>query len=318
MRLLKIAYTSDLHGSTRCFERAVDAAIVHKVDALLIGGDITGKTMTPVIGDSGDLYEALVRDKVKRARAGQELDQMESDISDLGSYPIRLTKQQHALLESDEKRRKERFREAMQDRLKQWLWLAEKRLKPKEIRLLIICGNDDEWVLDKIIRESDFAEDPSQTIPVLLGDYHEVMGESAGNKTPFNCPRDIEDSVLKERISENVKKLKDPGRAIFMLHVPPYNSGLDNAYALDKDLKKVFKGGMPVLAPVGSQAVREIIEEHQPLIALHGHIHESPNVVKIGRTTCFNPGSEYWNGTMHGYIITCDRDRVRGHMPISG
>ena len=317
MRLLKIAYTSDLHGSTRCFQRAIDAAIVHEADALLIGGDITGKSMTPIVRRSGDLYEALVRDKMERAQAGQELEQMEKDISDMGSYPLRLTEHEHALMKSDKKGRKVRFREAMQDRLKQWLWMAEHRLKPKGIRLLIICGNDDEWVLDKIIRESDFAEDPSQEI-CILGEYHEVIGESGGNKTPFNCPRDMEESALKERMETKVKKVKDPGRAIFMLHVPPFDSGLDTAYALDKDLKKVFKGGMPVFAPVGSKSVREIIEEHQPLIALHGHIHESPNTIKIGRTMCFNPGSEYWNGAMHGYIITCDRDRVRGYMPISG
>lgn len=317
MRLLKIAYTSDLHGSNSCFERAIDAAIVHEVDALLIGGDITGKSMTPVVRNSGDLYEALVRGTVERAEAGHELDLMESDISNVGSYPVRLTEQEHALMKSDPKRRQARFREAMKDRLKQWLWMAEKRLKPKGIRLLIICGNDDEWALDRVIRDSDFAEDPSQNI-CFLGEHHEVLGESAGNPTPFNCPRDMEESNLKLSIEKKVKQVKDPGRAIFILHVPPYDSGLDNAYALDKDLKKIFKGGMPVFAPVGSKAVREIIEEYQPLIALHGHIHESPNVIKIGRTMCFNPGSEYWNGAMHGYIITCDRDRVRGYMPISG
>ena len=43
----------------------------------------------------------------------------------------------------------------------------------------------------------------------------------------------------------------------------------------------------------GSTAVRASIEKHQPLVGLHGHIHESKGFVTLGRTLCLNPGSEY-------------------------
>ncbi len=67
-----------------------------------------------------------------------------------------------------------------------------------------------------------------------------------------------------------------------MFHVPPFNTKLDMLYDASH---------------VGSKAVREFIEKFQPLLTLHGHIHESPRMSgqfneMIGRTMSINPGSE--------------------------
>jgi Icc-related predicted phosphoesterase len=63
------------------------------------------------------------------------------------------------------------------------------------------------------------------------------------------------------------------------------------------------------MAPVGSTAVREAIERQRPLLGLHGHVHESAGVEKIGRTVCINPGSDYGDGILRGAIVELDRDR---------
>jgi len=70
--------------------------------------------------------------------------------------------------------------------------------------------------------------------------------------------------------------------------------------------------------PVGSKSVRSAIEKYQPLLGLHGHIHESRGTCKIGRTLCMNPGSEYSEGILRGMVVNIERDRVKGYLPTSG
>jgi Icc-related predicted phosphoesterase len=53
----------------------------------------------------------------------------------------------------------------------------------------------------------------------------------------------------------------------------------------------------------GSTAVRTAVERYQPMLSLHGHIHESRGIRKIGSTRCVNPGSEYAEGVLNAAII---------------
>ena len=76
--------------------------------------------------------------------------------------------------------------------------------------------------------------------------------------------------------------------AVFLFHTPPYDTPLDRA-ALDG---KTFEH-VALDLHVGSIAVRRFIEQRQPLLTLHGHIHESARLtglwkIRIGRTTCIN------------------------------
>lgn len=77
-------------------------------------------------------------------------------------------------------------------------------------------------------------------------------------------------------------------RAVFLMHAPPYDTPLDYA-ALDG---KMFDH-VPVDVHVGSIAVRRFIEERQPWLTLHGHVHEAARItsewkIQIGRTVCIN------------------------------
>ena len=81
----------------------------------------------------------------------------------------------------------------------------------------------------------------------------------------------------------------------------------------------MLRGGSPVISGVGSSAVRASIEAHQPLLALHGHIHESRGQVRLGRTVSLNPGSEYAEGVLRGVIVTLSRRKgLRGYQLVSG
>ena len=76
---------------------------------------------------------------------------------------------------------------------------------------------------------------------------------------------------------------------IFNLHNPPFGTATDRAFKLDGELRIKTAGGEPLQEPVGSHAIRESIEEVQPVVALCGHIHESRATSKLGRTVVVNP-----------------------------
>jgi uncharacterized protein len=58
------------------------------------------------------------------------------------------------------------------------------------------------------------------------------------------------------------------------------------------------------MGPVGSTAVRDFILSEQPLLGLHGHVHESKAAQNLGRTLCINPGSEYTAGVLSCVIVS--------------
>jgi Icc-related predicted phosphoesterase len=107
-------------------------------------------------------------------------------------------------------------------------------------------------------------------------------------------------------------------RCVFNLHVPPFDSRLDTAAELDDDFNMVLIGKEPHMIPVGSTGVRRAIEEFQPLAALHGHIHESAGIRRLGRTIAINPGSDYATGALHGALVTLKDGRVAAHQLVRG
>ncbi|MFT3911929.1 MAG: hypothetical protein QM737_21065 [Ferruginibacter sp.] len=315
MKISSILFASDLHGSDIVFKRLIDTSIKNKVEAVLIGGDISGKTLTPIVKRVGGNYETKFLGRNKIVTDGPELNLLQQDIANSGSYSYIVDENEYKKLESDKIFRQKVFLEQMKLRTKQWIAIAEEKLKPKGIRFVIICGNDDVRELDHIIANSSFAENPEKKVITICGN-HEVIGLSFANKTPFNCPRDVEEDEIENNLREKLSHIKDIGRSILIIHTPPLNSKLDIAPSLDKNLKPIIEGGACVFKPVGSSAVRKIIDEFQPMLTLHGHIHESAGFCKIGRTYCFNPGSEYSNACLRSYLITMDRDSVKGHFLI--
>jgi hypothetical protein len=113
-----------------------------------------------------------------------------------------------------------------------------------------------------------------------------------------------------------VKKVKDIQNSIFVLHSPPYDSDIDEAPELDKNMTPIDGGQQ--LIHVGSTAVRDIIMEKQPLLGLHGHIHEARGASTLSRTLCINPGSEYSEGILDGVVVELEKNKVKKWVRFSG
>ena len=129
------------------------------------------------------------------------------------------------------------------------------------------------------------------------------------NPTPWNTYREAPEEDLAAKIEVLAGLVPDMNRAIFNFHAPPYGTGLDEAPALDDSLRPMHGGA--VMKPVGSTAVRDAILKHQPLLSVHGHIHESRAIKRLGRTMAINPGSVYGDGVLQGAVLELDKKKAK-------
>jgi Icc-related predicted phosphoesterase len=138
------------------------------------------------------------------------------------------------------------------------------------------------------------------------------------NRTPWNCPRDVEEDELARRYEDAIAGLREPEQAIFNFHCPPYDTGIDSGPRLNEEYRVRSGAGGVDMHPVGSTACRAAIERHQPLLGLHGHLHESRGTYKLGRTLCLNPGSEYTEGVLRGSLIEIRKGKVKSQQFTAG
>lgn len=314
--IVRLFYAGDVHGSRVCWKKFVNAAAHYPADALIMGGDLTGKALVPIVRASDGSYRARVIGEERVARTAQELDQMQQAISTNGMYPLIVDEDEAILLEQDAERRAEAFEQALLDELRLWVELADERLAASGTRAYVIPGNDDPWSIDEVLASGESVVACDERIEIV--GVHEMLSLGYSNRTPWQTPRELDEEEIYVRLRRLADQLEKPERAIFNIHVPPWESSLDTAFEVDEELRYVTRGGRPHEVPTGSRAVRQVIEETQPVLSLHGHIHESKGVTKIGRTVAINPGSDYGSGHLDGCLVHLGPERVVGQYLVSG
>lgn len=313
----KIFFATDLHGSEKCFLKFVNAAKFYKADVLIMGGDITGKLMIPIIKEPNGKYHATLLGSDRDAKNEQELLDLQRVVRFAGYYPYLTNPEEMNELQADDAKVQVVFKRLMLETVKRWVQLAEERLKESGIKVYITGGNDDVAEIESIIGASGYVADPEDKVVRVAGEY-EMISTGWSNPTPWKTPRECSEEQLWEKIEKMAGQVKDMQKCIFNLHVPPIDSGMDTCPQLDENLKPVIAGGEIVMSAGGSTSVRKAIETYQPLLALHGHIHESKGFLKIGRTLCLNPGSEYGEGILRGALIELDDGSVKNFLLTQG
>jgi Icc-related predicted phosphoesterase len=313
---LSLFYAGDVHGSRVCWKKFVNAAAHYPADALIMGGDLTGKALVPIVREGDGSYSAEVIGERRLARTAEELDQIQRAISTNGMYPLIVDQDEARRLAEDSARRKQAFERALLDELRLWIEFADERLIGTDHRAYVIPGNDDPWSIDEVLASGTSVDACDEQVRIV--GPHEMISFGYSNRTPWQTPRELEEDEIYSRLRALVDQLENPSGAIFNIHVPPRDSSLDTAYEVDEELRYVTKGGRPHEIATGSSAVRQIIEEAQPLLSLHGHIHESRGVTTIGRTVAINPGSDYGSGHLDGCLVRLAPDRVVNQYLVSG
>jgi uncharacterized protein len=314
---MRVYYATDIHGSEVCWRKFLNAGRFYNADVLILGGDITGKAVVPVTAAAGGGYRVRQFSGDRVLDSG-ELAAMETRIKDMGFYPYRTTEDELEAVWDNPEAVNEVFLRLMRSTLARWLDLATERLDGTGIRLYAMEGNDDPPELYGMLRDSNVLTQTEDQL-VDLGEGITMVSYGYSNPTPWHTPRELDDDELERRIDKLAAQVARPERAIFNLHVPPARTAIDKAPALDGSLKPIVKGGAVVMQSVGSEGVRRLIAKHQPMLGLHGHIHESRGAVRLGPTLAINPGSEYGDGMLCGALLEIDgRKGVRHYQLPTG
>jgi Icc-related predicted phosphoesterase len=316
VRRVTLYYAADIHGSERCWRKFLNAGRFYGADVLILGGDVTGKMLVPIVRRDGG-WVGRVLGRVERAETRDELTRLLEILRVNGLYPYVCDDDEYDRLEADEGYRRAVFSEQMRCGLARWVELADERLRGSGIEVYVMPGNDDEFGIEEVLAASEVIVNPEGRVVEVAGAL-EMVSCGWANPTPWHSPRECPDEELEARIRAALEALPGQRPALFNLHVPPYASGLDRAPRLTEDLRPVMTGGEMEMVPVGSRAVDAVLREHQPLLSLHGHIHESRGIARIGETLALDPGSRYGEGVLDGALITIAGGKVIAYQLVSG
>jgi Icc-related predicted phosphoesterase len=302
----KIFFVTDIHGSELCFRKFLNAARFYgSVDALILGGDMTGKMVVPFVAVGGK-YKINYLGNLVTLDSEAEFEDFYDRVAAMGYYPYKTTSHEMEELLADQGKTEALFRRLMRETLKRWITHAEEKLKDTRTKCFVMPGNDDPpeiydgWSSSRVVLFDNCVG--------MLDEEHEILSVGITNRTPWKTHRETDESELAKILEGLAAKLVNIPKSVFCIHCPPYGTKIDLAPKLSQDLKVESE---QLVVPVVSTAVRQFIEKYQPLVALHGHIHESPGVIKLGRTQCINPGSEYSNGVLRGAIVVLSGEKVK-------
>ncbi len=312
---MKLFFATDVHGSEICWKKFINAGKFYEVDTLILGGDMTGKAVVPIIAQGNGAYKVTLLEQETILNNTEELNAMVQTIQNRGYYPYITEPDEVAEIASDPRKSDELFLKEVIKTIERWMEYADQKLSGTGIRCFVCPGNDDMLEIDAVIAASRSVIHAEGKV-IELDEHHEMISSGWSNPTPWDTHREEPEEALQARIEAIISKARDIPNAVFNLHAPPYGSGLDEAPELTKDLRPAYAGRS--LVPVGSRAVLNIIEKYQPLLGLHGHIHEGKGTRKYRRTLCINPGSMYEQGILHGAVIELKPNKIGNYILTTG
>lgn len=299
----RLFFATDVHGSEICWRKFLNAGKFYHAEVLVLGGDMTGKALVPIHQEADGTWKGVLLQQEFLLEGEAQVRDFEKRVGSRGYYPFRATADQLAEFRADPRKVDEFFNEQMLQVLAGWLELADQKLAGTGLQCFVCPGNDDDFTVDTLIRQSKCVTLAEGQI-VDLGDGFQMASTGWSNVTPWKTHREASEPDLARRIEAMLPAGIDMSRMVFNFHCPPYGSNLDEAAQLDSDLN--IKDAGRSLAPVGSKAVREAILKYQPLLSLHGHIHEGKGTARLGKTLAINAGSLYEQGVLQGAVVELD------------
>lgn len=312
---MKLFFATDVHGSEICWKKFISSAKFYEVDTIILGGDMTGKAIVPIIAQGNDKYKVTLLEQESILEGKEAVDKMVITIQNRGYYPYVTTPEEVHELSTISGRSDALFSKQVLSTVQRWMDYADSKLAGTGIRAFVCPGNDDVVEIDAVIASSKTVRSVEGSV-IQLDEHHEMVSSGWTNPTPWDTPREESDEALLERIEKVISLAKNPANAVFNLHAPPYGSGLDEAPELTADLRPAYAGRS--LIPVGSKSVLKVIEKYEPLLGLHGHIHEGKGTRKFRKTLCINPGSMYEQGILHGAVVELKPQKVGNYILTTG
>jgi hypothetical protein len=312
---MKIFFATDVHGSEICWKKFISGGKFYEVDVLILGGDMTGKAVVPIIAQGGGRYKVTLLEQQTILESQEQVNNMVQSIQNRGYYPYVTDPDEVAAISSTPGGSDELFLKEVIKTLERWMDYADQKLAGTGLQCYVCPGNDDVFEIDAVLKASKTVTLAEGKV-IQLDKHHEMVSTGWSNPTPWDTHREEPDDALLKRMEAMMPELRDPANAVFSLHAPPYGSGLDEAPELTKDMRLAYAGQS--LISVGSKASLAVIEKYQPLVGLHGHIHEGRGTRKIKRTMCINPGSMYEQGILQGAMVELKPNKLNSYVLTAG
>jgi len=310
--MIKLFFVTDIHGSNVCYRKFLNALPIYGADVAVLLGDLTGKVLVPLVDKGGDQWECTLMGQYREVNGQEELADIKKIVENAGYYWVHQTREEFNDTRSDPAKIDALFKSLVFQRVQEWLDLADERLEGKPFQMYMAPGNDDWFVIDDMIDNAKLVHPCDKRVVEI--DHHEMITSSASNPTPWQTPREMSEEDLEKHLRELCVMVKNQDTAIYNFHVPPYGYSLDLCPKLDENLTMAADEKIHA----GSLGAKAVIEQYQPLLGLHGHIHESRGAQKAGRTLLINPGSEYSEGILKGVIIMLDKKKIKDYVFTSG
>ncbi len=312
---MKLYFATDVHGSEICWKKFLAASKFYDADTLILGGDMTGKAIVPIIAQGNDEYKVTLLEQESILHGKEAVDKMVQTIMNRGYYPYVTDPDEVQEIASSPGKMDKLFMDEVLSTMQRWMDYADKKLAGTGCGCYVCPGNDDVFEIDAVIASSNCVRSLEGQV-IELDEHHEMANSGWSNPTPWDTHREEPDEALLIRLEKVISKLKNPSQAVFNFHPPPYGSGLDEAPELTKDLRPAYAGRSMI--PVGSHAVMTVIDKYQPILGLHGHIHEGKGTRKYKKTLCVNPGSMYEQGMLNGALIELKPQKVGNYLLTTG
>ncbi len=315
---MRIFYSVDVHGAETVWRKWISAINIYECDCLMLCGDLAGKALVPIIDYGKGYSKSGYFGREVKLKSEEEILDWEQKLRNGGVYSCRINADELEEMKKNPDIVDATMKREVVQRMREWLELLCEKIDTSRVTSIVMPGNDDPQELDEAIKE--FADRgiiyPTDKIVMLEG--HELISNEYVTPTPWDTPRETNEKGMKKMLEEKIGWLKDVHNSIWNIHCPPKDTDIDVAPKLSSDLKVQSGAGGIEMVHVGSQSVRDMIAKYQPMLSLHGHIHESSGFTYIGETLCINPGSEYGEGLLRGFVVELTPETVEKYWKVQG
>jgi len=308
-----IFFATDLHGSDVCFKKFVRGPDIYKAHLSILGGDLTGKALVKIRREHDGVFRSISQFGQLESVERSEVERFQKTLADCGVYSLITTAT--PLPVGGEDSADSAFQHLVVERMQRWQSMVEH--SEAQRRIYWMPGNDDPRYIDDVWAESSVFLNIDNRV-LTVADNLQILGFAPSTRTPWATPREMDENDIEAALATLGRQLDQNLPTICSIHVPPVASGLDEAPALDAQLRPRYEVGGLLTNAVGSFAVRQFIEETQPTLVLCGHVHESRGFVRIGRTLCINPGSNSSSGRLQGALVTIDEGSIHDFLLTEG
>ena len=137
---MRIFFATDIHGSETCWKKFLNSGEHYKADVVILGGDMTGKALVPIVDDGGGRWHATLLENRNELEGEDAVREFEEAVQRRGYYPFRTTPEELAALSASEEKWHALFDQHMIGTVERWMGMADERLAGKGIRVFVCPG----------------------------------------------------------------------------------------------------------------------------------------------------------------------------------